>query len=101
MDIKQLRTEIDQIDHSVVELFCKRMEISGHIAKLKQENNLPIFVPDREDEVLRTVVSSADPELREYVYRLYQTILSLSKTYQKSLIQTPVAGDHSDDDEVI
>jgi monofunctional chorismate mutase len=101
MDIEDLRQQIDAIDAQIVACFCKRMEISGHIAKLKQENNLPIFVPDREDEVLRTAVSSADPELREYVYRLYQTILSLSKTYQKSLIQTPVAGDHSDDDEVI
>ena len=42
MDLNQLRSEIDQIDQSLVELFVRRMNISSAIADYKKEHNLPI-----------------------------------------------------------
>ena len=55
MDLSELRGEIDAIDDQLVDLFCRRMEISAKVAQYKKENNLPVFVPAREREILKKV----------------------------------------------
>ena len=38
MDISQLRSQIDEIDEELVELFCKRMSISAQISEYKKQH---------------------------------------------------------------
>ena len=51
-DLKQCRIEIDAIDQQLMELFEKRMALSKSVVEYKIENNLEIFQPEREREVI-------------------------------------------------
>ena len=83
MDIKELRGQIDKIDDELVRLFGKRMDIAAQIADYKKENNLPIYVPAREREILQEVAQKAGPEMSNYTRVLYSMLFELSRSYQK------------------
>lgn len=82
MDLKELRNEIDQIDDALVRLFVQRMEVSARIADYKKENDLPIFVPSREQEKLLDVAQKAGPDMAVYTRVLYDLLFELSRGYQ-------------------
>ena len=91
MDLNQLRSEIDQIDQSLVELFVRRMNISSAIADYKKEHNLPIYVPTREREILQAVAEQAGSEVSNYTRVLYSMIFELSRSYQNKKNSTHTA----------
>ena len=82
MDIKDLRREIDDIDNQIISLFLQRMAISAKVAEYKKGKNLPILVPDREQEKLQDVTGKVSGELAGYVRMLYCVILPLSRAWQ-------------------
>ena len=87
MEIKALRDQIDIIDDELTRLFVKRMEISAQVAAYKREHNLPIYVPAREQEILRNISGKVNPEMEKYVQPLYSLIFDLSRSYQKDLLE--------------
>lgn len=82
MNLNELREEINQIDNALVKLFADRMDIAAQIADYKMQNNLPIYVPAREREILQTVAQQVDPEKANYVRVLYSMLFELSRSYQ-------------------
>jgi chorismate mutase/prephenate dehydratase len=54
-DLDPLRRQIDAIDAKLVELLNERAKVVVQIGKLKQQNNAPIYAPDREKVVLEKV----------------------------------------------
>ncbi len=82
MDLKELRSQIDEIDDQLVELFGKRMEVAAAIGDYKKANNLPVFVPAREREKLKDVAEKAGPEMANYTRVLYSMLFELSRSYQ-------------------
>ena len=87
MDIKELRSRIDGIDEELVALFLRRMAVSAQIGAYKKERDLPIFVPEREQEKLADVAEKAGPDMAEYAKRLYDTIFTLSRDYQNEVLE--------------
>ncbi|MBQ2854580.1 MAG: bifunctional chorismate mutase/prephenate dehydratase [Oscillospiraceae bacterium] len=85
----QIRNEIDSIDDQLVQLFCKRMELSSQVAQYKKANNLPIFVPARERAILQKVAENAGPEMANYTRVLYSMLFELSRSYQSKLNDAP------------
>lgn len=85
MDIQDMRKEIDAIDDQLVKLFVQRMNVAAQIANYKKENNLPIFVPAREQEKLADVAEKAGTEMGDYVQKLYASIFQLSRQYQSEV----------------
>lgn len=83
MDIKELRNRIDSIDNELVDLFTERMQIAAQVADYKKENNLPIYVPAREREILQSVANQAGPEMANYTRVLYSMMFELSRSYQQ------------------
>ena len=83
MDLSQLREQIDQIDTDLVQLFTARMKLAEEVADYKKENNLPIYVPAREREILQSVAEKAGPEMANYTRVLYSMLFELSRSYQK------------------
>jgi chorismate mutase/prephenate dehydratase len=53
--IQKYREEIDRIDKQIVELILKRAEFASEIGKLKKENNLSIYKPDREIKIYENI----------------------------------------------
>ncbi len=82
MDITELRQEIDRIDTELVQLICNRLDVASKIADYKKENNLPIYHPGREQEVLRKVALLAGSEKAAYATDLYSKMFEISKAYQ-------------------
>lgn len=82
MDLKDLRGQIDEIDDQLVELFAKRMDVAAAIGDYKKQNNMPVFVPQREREKLKDVAEKAGPEMANYTRVLYSMLFELSRSYQ-------------------
>ena len=82
MELQDLRAQIDQVDDGILDLFQKRMNLSSQIAAYKKEHNLPIYVPEREQEILQAVAAKAGMGMADYAQALYATIFALSRRYQ-------------------
>ncbi len=82
MELKECRNRIDAIDQQLVSLFVQRMQFSADIAAFKKENNMPIYVPAREREILQKVAKLAGPDMSNYTRVLYSMLFELSRSYQ-------------------
>ena len=82
MDLQDIRNQIDTIDDELVQLFVKRMNLSAQVAEYKKANNMPIYVPAREREILQDVAQKAGPEMANYTRVLYSMLFELSRSYQ-------------------
>lgn len=83
MELSEIRREIDKIDEQLVALFCQRMALSAQVADYKKAHDLPIFVPQREQEILRSVADQAGDALAEPIQKLYSALFEISREYQK------------------
>ncbi len=85
-ELSQLRQKIDQIDTEIVRLFKQRMWVSGQIAQYKTAHDLPVYVPEREEEKMEALSNRVTPEMQPYLQELYECIFALSRKYQEEQI---------------
>ena len=86
--LQEERNKIDKIDKQIVKLFEERMETASKIAKVKKENNMEIFDSSRENLVIEKVKSYLEnKELEKYLENFYLDLMSVSKDYQKDVIE--------------
>lgn len=83
MDLQDYRREIDEIDEKIVRLFKQRMFLSKQIGDYKLDHDLPIYVPEREQEKLESLGARVMPEMQPYLSELYDTLFRLSRRYQE------------------
>lgn len=50
--LEQLRAEIDVVDQELLSLLRKRLQLVGQVGHYKSQHGLPIYVPEREAEML-------------------------------------------------
>lgn len=86
MSIENLRNEIDTIDEELVSLFVKRMSVCAEIAKDKKDSGKPILDLERERKLLAKVSSLAGKDLESQTRILYNSIMSLSRSYQNHIL---------------
>ena len=78
------RAEIDAIDREIVALFERRMQVVVDVARIKKENGIAILDASREKEVIAKVQSYLkDAALKEELAEAYETLMKVSKDYQK------------------
>ena len=77
-----LRKKIDDIDDELIALFLKRLDISKEIGELKKENNMKIYDPEREEEIMS--LKNIDDKQKKYVEKFLRTLMDISKEVQKS-----------------
>ena len=82
MELNELRNEINQIDEELLNLFLRRMDVAEQVADYKRANNLPIYQPQREREILKKVADQAGPEKSGYARVLFSMLMELSKSSQ-------------------
>ena len=85
MELNEIREKIDAIDDQLVALFSDRMNLAAQVAEIKKAQNLPIYVPAREREILQEVATKAGPEMANYARVLYSMLFELSRSYQRKL----------------
>ncbi len=89
MDLTSLRGEIDRIDQELLALFEERMDIVREVAQYKKEQGLPIFHPEREQQVLDRAAERAKEPYQTDARVLFTTLMELSKFHQKIQISEP------------
>jgi len=55
-ELDSLRVRIDDVDRGLIELLNKRAELVVDVGRIKREAGLPIYVPNRESQVLSKVL---------------------------------------------
>ena len=79
------REKIDQIDSQLLELLNLRASAALEIGRIKKANNQPIFVPEREKEVLERVVrENPGPLSSAAVETLFQSIIAEIRSLEES-----------------
>ncbi|MFB6310505.1 MAG: chorismate mutase [Salinirussus sp.] len=85
MSLEELREEIRQIDHDIVELIARRTYVAETIAEVKSEAGLPTTDESQESAVMDRAGRNADhfeldPTLVKAVFRL---LIELNKAEQR------------------
>lgn len=86
MDLLEIREELDKLDGELAALFVRRMELSAAVAKEKERLGKPVFDPAREEEKLEQVRGLCGEKFGGYACELFEKIMSISRSYQKSLL---------------
>lgn len=86
MNLEECRQQIDRIDRQLVDLLQERLEIAGQVAAYKKEHHLPLFHPEREQQVLEKVTDSLPQENKRSMGLLFEDIMEVSKLYQSRLL---------------
>jgi len=58
MNLDHIRARIDVLDRKLVELINRRLALASEIGKIKRKAGGEIYVPEREDAVIRKVSAS-------------------------------------------
>lgn len=84
--LAQQREQIDRIDTALLRLLNERAGCALAIGEIKQRNNQPIFVPEREHEVLeRLAARNPGPLGSGSIKVIYQAIMDQMKVLEHEL----------------
>ena len=76
MTIEDWRRKIDEIDRKLVELLNERSKCAIEIGKIKQAQNLHVYDPEREREILKRIKeTNTGPLDDEGLQRLFERIM--------------------------
>ena len=87
-ELDALRGEIDQIDRQLVELFLRRMEVTGRVGAYKQARGIPVLDAARERQVIAAKTAMTDdPARKRDLAALYAAIMAISRAQQRTLVR--------------
>ena len=85
--LQPIREQIDRLDRNLVELLNERLACAAEIGKLKRSSGGQIYVPEREDAVLRKVASLNQGPIKDNALRaIYREIMSAAIALEKPLL---------------
>jgi chorismate mutase len=88
--LNTLRTQIDVVDHQLIEMLGKRMKISDQIGSLKKDKNVAILQTKRWNEILGKMILEGEENnlSEEFVLRIFKAIHQESINHQKKIINS-------------
>ena len=88
--MSKLRTNIDIIDSSLVELLGKRMEIADKIGAVKKEKNVAVLQNTRWNEILGKMILEGEKKglSEEFVLKMFKAIHQESIGHQERIINS-------------
>jgi chorismate mutase len=86
--IGTLRTQIDVIDHQLIETIGRRMKVSDSIGQLKKDKNVAVLQSKRWNEILgRMILEGEQHELsEEFILRMFKAIHQESINHQEKIL---------------
>lgn len=82
--LKPLRDQIDAIDKQILDLLNRRARVAQEVGHVKAETNAPVFRPEREAQVLRTVAErNPGPLLAGDVQTIFREVMSACRALEK------------------
>jgi chorismate mutase-like protein len=86
-DLGELRQRIDALDTELLRLLNERATLAKEIGVIKNRASLPIYSPDREMKLLRSLVERSDGPLRpESIRAIYREIMSASLALENDIV---------------
>ncbi|NQV15993.1 chorismate mutase [bacterium] len=78
--ISEHRKKIDELDAKILELIQKRIDETISIRRLKIEEGIPLFTPEREQELIQRLIEKSNNNLAtEVVEDIWKTIIKGGK----------------------
>lgn len=86
-ELNTLRTQIDLLDHLLIETFSKRMKIADSIGQLKKANNVAVLQSKRWNEILGKMVLQGNKLglSEEFILKVFKAIHLESITHQEKI----------------
>jgi chorismate mutase len=98
MTLSDWRRRIDDIDRKLVQLLNERSHCALEIGKIKQEQKLPLYQPDREREVLENAERSNPGPLSDAaIRRLFERIIDEARAAERNAMHPGNPGDDGKD----
>ncbi len=86
MSLEDLRKQIDTIDTDLLRLLNDRADVVHKVGEFKKREGLEIYAPDREEILLKSLVSKSDGRLPEKSIRaIYREIMSAALALEEDL----------------
>jgi len=87
LGINRMRNRIDLIDRDIVKMLARRQDLAMEIGKVKAQRDMPVHVPDREEELMAIIREEAAFQgiSEDLVDRLFQDVLKESRRAQYEL----------------
>lgn len=84
MNLAEWRRRIDEIDKRLVELLNERSKCALEIGRLKHEAKMPLYQPDRENDVLSNAESNNHGPLSDAaIRRLFERIIDEARSAER------------------
>jgi chorismate mutase len=89
MTLSDWRRRIDEIDRKLVELLNERSRCALEIGKLKQAQNIPLYQPEREKEVLENAEhANPGPLTDAAIRRLFERIIDEARSAERAAMRS-------------
>jgi chorismate mutase len=93
MSLAEWRRRIDEIDKQLVQLLNQRSRCALEIGKLKQAAKIPLYQPDRENEVLANAESNNSGPLTDAaIRRLFERIIDEARAAERDAMHSGDGG---------
>ena len=86
--LDELRRDIDRVDEVLVRLLNERARCACEIGQLKKEQNVEVYQPDREKQVLDHVrrIGAEGPLDPEALVRLFERIIDEARRLERRVV---------------
>ncbi|WP_104734680.1 bifunctional 3-deoxy-7-phosphoheptulonate synthase/chorismate mutase type II [Hanstruepera ponticola] len=86
--INTLRTQIDVIDHQLIEILGKRMNVADEIGILKKAHNVAVLQTKRWNEILGKMILQGEEKnlSEEFILRVFKAVHQESINHQEKII---------------
>ncbi|MCK4269535.1 MAG: chorismate mutase [Methanogenium sp.] len=85
MKLKELRSEIAEIDSKIIELIAERQQLSAKIAAVKRQQNIPIVDSKQREKVLeRTLDAAVTQNINPVsIQEIFEILISMNEEKQR------------------
>jgi chorismate mutase len=86
--LNTLRTQIDVVDHQLIEMLGKRMKVADEIGALKKSKNVAVLQSKRWNEILGKMILQGEEKnlSEEFILRVFKAIHQESINHQEKII---------------
>ncbi len=83
--LKEYRVFIDDLDRRIVALLNERTRVVEDIGRVKRSAEMPVYEPDREQQVFDNIrsVANDDPLAQQAVRRIFERIIEEMRMIQR------------------
>ncbi|MEO8205218.1 MAG: chorismate mutase [Chthoniobacterales bacterium] len=86
-ELGELRVKIDKIDALLIDLLNQRAKLALEVGRIKQTTGIPVYAPEREDQLLRGLEKrSTGPLTPQAIRAIYREIMSASLSLETDLV---------------